>query len=142
MDQDQRQALLDDSFPPRVVSINWWDTPVGTACPEWVTVGMAYLGGDQWGEHPDDTVRRLTDAVQRHLDETAQARGYDHILSCCTYATSRVPRFAAEGQVAVEWRDACWTRAYDVMHEVVGGARPVPTEAELIQLLPEVAWPT
>jgi hypothetical protein len=35
-----------------------------------------------------------------------------------------------------DWRDAVWLRCYEVLAEVQAGTRPVPTEAELIALLP------
>ena len=35
--------------------------------------------------------------VQEHLDETARTRGYDNILSACSYAVSSVDRFRDEG---------------------------------------------
>lgn len=85
--------------------------------------------------------RRLTAAVQRHLDETARERGYDNILSLCTYATDPDPTFAAEGQAGVEWRGACWKAAQDVLNDVTAGTRGVPTEAELIAELPGFTWP-
>lgn len=47
-------------------------------------------------------------AVQARLDTLAQSWGYDSILSLCSYATSRVPRFAAEAQIGVDWRDETW----------------------------------
>ena len=82
-----------------------------------------------------------TMAVQAHLDEAARERGYDSILSACTYVDSTVPRFAAEGQAAINWRDAVWSACYTVMHEVKTGMIELPTQQELIAALPVIAWP-
>lgn len=71
------------------------------------------------------------DAVQARLDLLAQSWGYDHILSLCSYATSKVPRFAAEAQIGVDWRDATWAAV--MQYETT-----VDTLAELIDLLPPV----
>lgn len=79
--------------------------------------------------------------VQRKLDQFAQARGYDGILSACTYATSSVPQFQSEGQRAVDLRDQVWTRLYQLLGEVQSGTRPVPTSfVEVDQELPTLSW--
>ncbi|WP_145156179.1 hypothetical protein [Pseudomonas oryzihabitans] len=82
----------------------------------------------------------LTAAVQAYLDDQARARRYDGILSLCTYATSRVPKFATEGQAGVEFRDTCWSHCYEVLDDVKQGRRPVPTAADLLQELPTLDW--
>lgn len=83
----------------------------------------------------------LTDAVQRHLDETAKQRNYANILSLCTYATSVNTKFRVEGQAGVEWRDRVWARCYQILADVEAGTRAVPTETELLAELPVFVWP-
>lgn len=84
----------------------------------------------------------IVDATQRRLDEFARTRNYDGILSACTYATSAVPKFAAEGQYAVQARDATWAALYAFMADVQAGAQPVPSGFEDVEpLLPPLAWP-
>jgi hypothetical protein len=39
----------------------------------------------------------VVDAIQMRLDTFARSRGYDGILSACTYAASSVEHFAREG---------------------------------------------
>lgn len=87
-----------------------------------------------------EVVAAMTAAVQRHLDDTAKTRGYDGILSLCTYASSTTPRFAAEGQAGVDWRDGVWSKCYEVLDAVKAGSRPTPTAAELIAELPTITW--
>ena len=86
-------------------------------------------------------VAEFTARVQAHLDDFARTRGYDGILSACTYATSTVPKFKAEGQYAVEARDATWAKCYEVLAAVEAGARPIPTLDELLAELPVLTWP-
>lgn len=86
-------------------------------------------------------VTQYTAAVQKHLDDFARTRSYDSILSAATYATSTVPKFAAEGQYAVEARDATWAKCYEVLAAVEAGSRPMPTLDELLAELPVLAWP-
>lgn len=82
----------------------------------------------------------LVNAVQKKLDEVAQTRGYDGILSLCSYATSSDPTFSVEGQAGVEWRDAVWRYCYNLLAEVQAGTKPVPTVTELIAGLPTITW--
>ncbi|KXS55184.1 MAG: phage tail fiber protein [Marinobacter sp. T13-3] len=84
---------------------------------------------------------RFEKAVQNHMDATATERNYDGILSLCTYATSSVTKFAAEGQAGVEWRDQVWAKCYQILSDVEAGSRSAPTEPELISELPVFEWP-
>lgn len=80
--------------------------------------------------------------TQKRLDDFARTRNYDNILSACTYATSTVPKFAAEGQYCVNARDSTWATLYQVMAEVQAGTRPMPSGyADIEPLLPVLEWP-
>ena len=84
----------------------------------------------------------IVDATQQRLDDFARTRNYDGILSLCTYATSAVPKFRAEGQYGVEARDATWAALYQIMAEVEAGTRPAPSGyADIEPELPVLEWP-
>lgn len=83
----------------------------------------------------------FTSAIQLHLDAFAQSRGYDNIFTATTYATSKDPQFASEGQYAVEARDITWRKAYDILGAVLSGQRPMPTLDEVMAELPVLSWP-
>lgn len=83
----------------------------------------------------------LTEAIQEHLDLKPKERLYDGIVSLCTYATSKNPIRAKEGQSGVEWRDACWDKGYEIMAEVKAGERAIPTAEELLTEMPVFIWP-
>ena len=86
--------------------------------------------------------QNVVQATQQRLDTFARTRGYDGILSACTYATSTVSKFAAEGQAAVNMRDATWARLYALLDEVQAGTRPVPAGfADIEPELPALEWP-
>jgi hypothetical protein len=80
--------------------------------------------------------------TQKRLDDFAKTRNYDGILSACTYATSTVPKFAAEGQYAVNARDNTWATLYTALGEVQAGTRSMPTSfADVEPLLSVLTWP-
>ncbi|QIB67183.1 hypothetical protein [Kineobactrum salinum] len=84
----------------------------------------------------------IVGATQFRLDTFAQTRNYDGILSACTYATGSLPAFTAEGQRAVELREATWAALYQILDEVTAGTRPVPAGFEDIESeLPTLEWP-
>lgn len=85
--------------------------------------------------------RELTDAVQRHLDQQAQAHGYDGIQSAALRAALPNSPFHLEGVAYGEWMDAVWSRCYAIQAEVAAGERPVPTAENLIAELPELVLP-
>jgi hypothetical protein len=89
----------------------------------------------------EQIVAQYTAGVQRHLDDFARTRNYDGILSAATYATSQVPKFKAEGQYAVEARDATWAKCYEILAAVEAGSRPMLTLDELLAELPVLTWP-
>lgn len=90
---------------------------------------------------PEELLAAFTAAIQEHLDDFARTRNYDGILSAATYATSTVPKFALEGQYAVEARDAAWAAAYRILAEVETGERPMSAVEEVMAELPTLAWP-
>lgn len=79
--------------------------------------------------------------VQNLLDSKARERGYDNILSACTYASSNVAKFRAEAQACIEWRDTTWSQCYSILSDVLTGVRPIPTREELQAELPLMVWP-
>lgn len=81
-------------------------------------------------------------AVQCRLDSWAQSHGYDSIISLCTYASSSIQKFKAEGQNGVDKRDATWARLIEIMVEGESGSRPIPAGyADIEADLPELGWP-
>ena len=82
-------------------------------------------------EIAEQTKQMALTAVQNMLDNAAKAKGYDSILSACSYAAYPNP-FQAEGQEFVAWRGAVWAKCYEILGEVEAGTRPAPTVAELL----------
>lgn len=89
----------------------------------------------------EQIIQGFVGSIQKHLDDFAKTRGYDGIMSACTYATSTVAKFKTEGQYCVQARDATWSMAYDLLDQVQTGEIDVPTEEEVFAQLPALAWP-
>lgn len=100
------------------------------------------LSGPEFAQKVADIQAAVVVATQARLDFFARTRSYDNILSACTYASSAVPKFAAEGQYAVNARDATWATLYQFMLDVQAGTAPMPSGfADVEPLLPALVWP-
>ena len=82
-----------------------------------------------------------TAVIQNMRDTEARARGYDGILSLCSYATSTNPVFKREADIAVPWRDAVWSAGYKIIADVKSGSRELPTVEDMLAELPAPVWP-
>ena len=108
-------------------------------------------GGDSWRivrterppETPEQTQARYTQAAQDALDAFARSRGYDGIMSACSYAGSADPQFAAEAAFCMDLRDRTWRRGYAILAAVLAGTMDLPTVEQFLSMLPvsEAAWP-
>lgn len=90
-------------------------------------------------ETPEQTVARLEAALDRHLDSVANSYRYESIRTMVTYDGDPYHKFDAEGKAAKAWRSACYTLSIEIMDDVLAGNRPIPTEEELIALMPIIA---
>ena len=99
----------------------------GLLCP----VEKVYQSVEEKTAIEDAKSKELEAAVQNMLDNAAKAKGYDSILSACTYA-AYPNQFQAEGQEFVAWRGAVWAKCYEILGEVEAGTRPAPTISELL----------
>lgn len=87
-------------------------------------------------------IRRMSGAIQKHLDTKAQEYSYDGILSASSYAGSKHAKFGREGRAFADWRDACWDYGYKVLADVEAGTRPMPTAEVLVNELPTFTIPS
>lgn len=94
-------------------------------------------------QHIQQLKNNLVGMTQQRLDTFAQTRGYDGILSACTYAESLISKFSDEGSYCKSVRDETWAKLYDILSEVESGTRPLPESYEEIESeLPKLEWPT
>lgn len=84
----------------------------------------------------------IVERAQKRLDDFAKTRGYDGILSLCSYVGSPTVKFATEGAYGVVIRDATWAKLHQILAEVTSGIRQPPANFEEIELeLPVLLWP-
>lgn len=80
-------------------------------------------------------------SVQRALDGFAAAKGYNGIVSLCTYATSANEQYKAEAQYGIDKRDATWAALYSIIDDVKSGARPIfMGYSAIVNELPALSW--
>ena len=89
-----------------------------------------------------ERIAAVTAAVQTEMDSQAQAKGYDNILSACSYASQPVgATFQAEGAAFLQWRSDVWSQAYATLAQVQAGTKPLPTPAEAVAQMPTLVLP-
>ena len=88
----------------------------------------------------DEIKKVYENAVQSHLDETAQERGYDNTYTCLSYMNSTDEKWNRESNAFNAWRDSVWHKAHEILDAVMCGAIPQPMVEEVIAQLPKIAW--
>jgi hypothetical protein len=85
----------------------------------------------------EERAAALRDGVQKHLDSTAAAHGFDDIRTAVTYADEpAVPRFQAQGRAFRAWRSLVWDFCYSLQDKVAAGQADEPTLEQLLPMLP------
>lgn len=87
----------------------------------------------------------LTAALERHYDAVAAAKRYGAPpvpprVMCALRAGMIGSPFQAQGIAFGAWMDTCNAIGYQVIDNCLAGA-PVPTEEELIAMMPQMVWP-
>lgn len=86
------------------------------------------------------TLKDYEDAVQKHLDKTAQSRGYDNTYTCLSYLESTNPTWKNESMAFLQWRDQVWITCHTILNQWQQGEIPQPTIQEVINQLPQIQW--
>lgn len=130
---DPLTQAADEAMPAYVAANDRWEI-------QW-TVRAATT--EEIDSYKQSLLSKVVDATQKRLDDFARTRGYDGILSACTYSDSLVQKFRNEGQYCLAQRDATWAKLYEMLAEVEAGTRPMPTSyADVEPELPVLAWPS
>ena len=118
----------------------------------WVEVDESVFGG--FIENPDGSfspaetqpeepasIADYENAIQSLVDSTARARQFRDGVTLASYTASTKPKWAAEAQAFVAWRDNVWFYAYGELAKVQAGQRQQPTVEQFLGEIAPIAWP-
>ena len=80
-------------------------------------------------------------AIQNLVDSTARERQFRDGVTLASYTASTKPKWAAEAQAFVAWRDNVWSYAYGELAKVQAGQRQQPTVEQFLGEIAPIAWP-
>ena len=87
------------------------------------------------------TITDYENAIQNLVDETARERQFRDGVTLASYIGSTKPKWAAEAQAFVAWRDNVWFYAYGELSKVQAGERQQPTVEQFLTEITPIAWP-
>lgn len=118
------------------------DTPIQVD-GQWVQVWEVRASSAQEIADRKQAIKdEITNRVQQRLDEFARTRGYDNIVSACSYASSNHAKYGPEGRYCVQAREDTWDVLFQIEADVIAETRPMPLTYEDIEPeLPVFAWP-
>lgn len=119
---------------------NWHET--SDAQIGWTFDGTTFSPPPVPPKTPEQVKDEITAAVQARLDAFARTRGYDSIVSACSYAISTHAKYGPEGRYCVSAREQTWDAMFAIEAAVLAGTRPLPSGYDEIESeLPALAWP-
>lgn len=89
---------------------------------------------------PVYTEQDYANAIQKHIDATAQSKQYSDGISLASYDSSTNPTWASEAQIFIAWRDAVWAYAFTELDKVKNNQRTQPSIEDFISELPQISW--
>lgn len=90
---------------------------------------------------PTPTITDYENAIQNLVDTTAREKQFRDGVTLASYTASTKPKWAAEAQAFVAWRDNVWFYAYGELAKVQAGQRPQPTVDQFLAEIAPIAWP-
>lgn len=122
---DMVLRLEDGACIPR--GHRWW-----TEYEEWCAAGNTADPPPQVPEAQRNLAIR--NAVATWMDSVAQGNDYDNVVSCLTYLNSSVPKFKAEAEAMLAFRDAVYAKLVELVTDPPPG---VTTLEQVMPLLPQ-----
>lgn len=142
-----------NNIPPGYVFVYPGKHPVAGKGPHELVEETPRWDGENWVRNwvarplPEDETYRdsvfaeIAGQVQNALDRFARERGYDNILSLCSYSHDASYTYSVEGSKGLHLRSITWTKFGNLIQEVNSGKRPMfYSYSEIEKLLPPLTW--
>jgi len=129
-----------DNIPEGAVEISeseWNDLLDNPGLRKWVDGEIVVID-------PISAPASITDyenAIQNLVDSTARERQFRDGVTLASYIGSTIPKWAAEAQAFVAWRDNVWRYSYGELAKFQAGQRPQPTVEKFLDEIARIAWP-
>jgi len=104
----------------------------------WVALGNTIAPADL--PTPEELLKSIESAIEKHMDAVAQSKRYDNRDSCRLYA-GYPNAFQAEAIAFGKWVADCWVASNAAQADVLVGLRTIPTPEEAVLELPKMVWP-
>lgn len=79
--------------------------------------------------------------VKNIIFQTAFNKGYDDVMTICSYANSNNIQWQAEALTFIEWRDEVWKYFFDMEYAIRAGHSTVNTLEDFLNGVPKIVWP-
>jgi len=129
-DENVVKDIVSGAFIPR--GHRWW-----SAYEAWVAEGNVPATP---GRSLEELITETKSRISEWLDSVVQAKGYDDIVSCASYAASTNPAFQQEAEAAIAWRDAVYAKGYEILNAIPEGVTTPDHVMALMPLPGEFGW--
>ena len=86
-------------------------------------------------------LKKYENAIQQHIDEVAQARGYDNGYTCASYFDDKNARYASDARIFKDWRSDVWVYVNQLLNAYKAGTlQEIPSIKDVIAALPVIQW--
>lgn len=94
--------------------------------------------------NPRLIIKSYENAIQKYIDQVAQARGYDNGYTCESYYKDINPRYASDAQRFKVWRSQIWTTANQLLNNYLENSSQIPSQLPSIESIiasfPIIEW--
>ncbi|MDH2092534.1 hypothetical protein N5K21_27860 [Rhizobium pusense] len=137
------EEIHGDTIPAGSIEISeaqWKDFLDNAGLRRWENGGIVEIEPPAPPE-TSPTIIDYENAIQNLVDETAREKQFRDGVTLASYIGSTKPKWAAEAQAFVAWRDNVWFYAYGELDKVQAGHRPQPTVEQFLDEIARIAWP-